>query len=167
MFKANNQKIYSAGGWSDLQPAAVLKAAGCQKIVYLTRKGGESLFAQGVANRLMSLNRDISKLSSQLDSQKKAISKLNDDGDVQADPNSVWSKLFNLANPKSSVNFSLQKSDAILCTNWNAFDVKSDLVGLIEDSYNSHYRLSDNTALDASFNLHPTLTDKFPGCQPF
>ncbi|MBC7465655.1 MAG: hypothetical protein H7256_06640 [Bdellovibrio sp.] len=166
MFKANNQNIYSAGGWSDLHPAAILKAAGCQKIIYLTRRGGESLFAQGVANRLMSLNRDVVNLSSKIDSEKKALTKLNDDGDAGADPNSVWSKLFNLANPNSSVNFSLRKADAILCTNWNVFDVKTDLIGLIEDSYNSQYWLSQSATSDTSFKLIVPLTEKVSGCQP-
>jgi hypothetical protein len=39
----------SAGGWSDLQPVLVLKNMGCDQVVYLTRRGGESGFAQGVA----------------------------------------------------------------------------------------------------------------------
>lgn len=165
-FTANNQKLISAGGWSDLHPAALLKAAGCDKIVYLTRQGGESLFAQGVANRLMSLNRDVSKLTSTKPDEQLAIKKLNEEGDLSADPNGTWSKLFNMANPNSSVNFSLRKSSAVLCTNWNAFDVKNDLVGLVEDSYQSNYFMSDTMAGDADFKLNPITQEYHPGCQP-
>jgi len=39
----------SAGGWSDLHPTLALRNLGCEKIVYVTRTGNESAFAQGVA----------------------------------------------------------------------------------------------------------------------
>lgn len=39
----------SAGGWSDLHPVLVLRNLGCENVIYLTRRGGESGFAQGVA----------------------------------------------------------------------------------------------------------------------
>ncbi len=42
----------SAGGWSDLHPTLVLRSMGCDEIVYVTREGEESRFAQGVATLL-------------------------------------------------------------------------------------------------------------------
>lgn len=42
----------SAGGWSDLAPTLVLRSLGCQKVVYVTRRGPESRFARGVATLL-------------------------------------------------------------------------------------------------------------------
>lgn len=39
----------SAGGWSDLAPTLALKNLGCQKVIYVTRRGPESNFARGVA----------------------------------------------------------------------------------------------------------------------
>jgi hypothetical protein len=42
----------SAGGWPDLAPVLALKNAGCDRVVYVTRKGGESPFAQGIATQL-------------------------------------------------------------------------------------------------------------------
>jgi len=42
----------SAGGWSDLAPVLVLKDIGCDKVVYVTRTGERSNFAQGVASLL-------------------------------------------------------------------------------------------------------------------
>lgn len=158
----DGQRFYSAGGWSDLHPVAVLKASGCENVVYLTRQGGESLFAQGIANRLMQLNRDTNKLITTDPKLKEANSKLNDEGDPSADSNSTWSRLYNLANPKSSVNVSLGQASAILCTNWNNFDATENLEGLVEDSYRSSYWL-----LNASLNLSPVLQQKRPGCHPY
>ena len=42
----------SAGGWPDLAPVLALRNAGCDKVVYVTRRGGESVFAQGIATLL-------------------------------------------------------------------------------------------------------------------
>lgn len=42
----------SAGGWSDLAPVLVLKNIGCQNVIYVTREGAESSFAQGTAKNL-------------------------------------------------------------------------------------------------------------------
>jgi hypothetical protein len=40
---------FSAGGWSDLAPALVLKNLGCQQVIYVTREGDESGFATKIA----------------------------------------------------------------------------------------------------------------------
>ncbi|OIP30007.1 MAG: hypothetical protein AUK47_26235 [Deltaproteobacteria bacterium CG2_30_63_29] len=50
--KELNATQVSAGGWSDLHPTLVLNNMGCDKVVYLTRKGKESGFATGVATLL-------------------------------------------------------------------------------------------------------------------
>lgn len=42
----------SAGGWNDLHPVLALKNAGCDKVIYLTRRGQESPFAVGVSRLL-------------------------------------------------------------------------------------------------------------------
>ncbi len=42
----------SAGGWSDLHPVLALRNLGCDEVVYVTRRGAESRFAQGVATLL-------------------------------------------------------------------------------------------------------------------
>ncbi len=44
--------LVSAGGWSDLQPVLVLKNLGCDRVVYATRRGGDSTFMVGVARML-------------------------------------------------------------------------------------------------------------------
>lgn len=94
----------SAGGWSDLHPVMVLKAYGCDNIIYVTRKGEESSFAQGVFRRL-----------------------------TNADDKTV-SQFYSIANPQSSIMRSQKNAAKIKCTDWNSFDVAKDLNGLIEES---------------------------------
>ena len=52
----------SAGGWNDLHPVLALKNAGCDKVIYLTRRGLESRFAVGVSRLLGSQTSDESEL---------------------------------------------------------------------------------------------------------
>jgi hypothetical protein len=49
--------------------------------------------------------------------------------------NSLWDDMYNLANPNSSFAFSISQADAVVCTNWNGFDVAKELEPLITDSY--------------------------------
>ncbi len=42
----------SAGGWSDLHPTLALHNLGCEKVVYVSRRGEDSSFSQGVATML-------------------------------------------------------------------------------------------------------------------
>jgi hypothetical protein len=156
----NGTKYVSAGGWSDLQPVLVLKAAGCSDVVYLTRTGGDSIFGQGVAKRLFGFERDWSKLSSSDETKK-----LNANGDP-SDMNSLWSQLFNLANPNSSYARSLAAASAVLCTNWDAYAIQKDFIPLIEDSYRSSFWINpDQTSLSIA-GLSPVLTEKKSGCSP-
>lgn len=159
-FTAGEKEYVSAGGWSDLHPVLVLKAAGCQNVVYITRQGGESLFAQGVAKRLLNLDRDWALL----DSSSEKIKKLNNEGDL-IDMESVWSKLYNMANPKSSIQRSLAEASAIMCTNWNAFDVTKQFTELIEDSYRSAYWINSGKVRKLA-PLQPILKEKKTGCHP-
>lgn len=154
-FKLGEKEVVSAGGWSDLHPINVLKASGCERVIFLTRQGGESPFGQGIANRLLNLQKDGTKFGDKT---------YNDFGDASANPKETWSLLFNLANPKSSINLALAQATAVACTNWNAFDVKKDLMELIEDAYRSPYWISPNAVGEVS--LSPVLQEKRPGCQP-
>jgi hypothetical protein len=43
---------FSAGGWPDLHPVQVLENLGCDQVVYVTRRGAESGFAEGVGRVL-------------------------------------------------------------------------------------------------------------------
>lgn len=161
-FELEGTPLISAGGWSDLHPVLVLKAAGCEKVVYITRRGGESLFAQGVAKRLLGYDRDWKDLKARtmLDGEedredKRRITVLNNKGDI-SDMTSLWSKLFNLANPQSSFRSALNQADAVLCTDWNRFDVKNGIRDMIREAYRSPYFVRNRAAF-ASEPLWPEL----------
>lgn len=130
----NGKKAFSAGGWSDLHPVLVLNALGCNNVIYVTRQGGESLFAQGIAKRLLNFDRSWEFLNTKDEESKEKNKILNDKGDPQ-DQDSLWSRLYNLGNRESSFKKSLAQADAILCTDWNRYDVKTQLDQLVEDSY--------------------------------
>jgi len=94
----------SAGGWSDLHPVMVLKALGCDNIIYITRKGEESRFAQAIFRRLTNAN------------------------------DQTVSDFYSMTNPQSSFMRSQQNATKIKCTDWNSFEAVKDLNGLIEES---------------------------------
>lgn len=153
------KEFVSAGGWSDLHPVLVLKSAGCQNVLYITRRGGESLFAQGVAKRLFDFDRSWSSLNS----DDANIVKMNDQGD-SSDQTSLWSYLYNLGNPHSSFNQALGAAGAVMCTNWNDFPVQSKFMELVEDSYRASYWKNPRVNADFFSKLSPQFQDKKPGC---
>ncbi|MBY0315130.1 MAG: hypothetical protein K2Q26_06400 [Bdellovibrionales bacterium] len=145
------ERLISAGGWSDLHPVIVLKAAGCQDVIYVTRRGGESLFAQGVAKRLLGADERWLKGWEELATPSEGV----DD-----DRTSLWSSLYNIANPKSSFQRALQGATAILCTDWNSFDVKSQMSPMISESYQSPYFVTHQKSGSQFENLIPRLNPK-------
>lgn len=159
-FFAQGQPMISAGGWSDLHPVTVLKAAGCEKVVYITRRGGESLFGQGVAKRLLGEDAQWGKDWDDLRTQPEDVGQQNwvknNKGDL-SDMTSLWSRLYNIANPNSSIQKSLQNADAVLCTNWNEFDVKKQLSELIADAYRSPYYVSPSATVSHFEAYQPRL----------
>jgi hypothetical protein len=147
----------SAGGWSDLHPVLVLKAAGCENVVYVTRRGGESLFGQGVAKRLLGFARDWSKISTSSEEAKKASAKLNNNGDP-LERNTLWSKLYNLANPNSSFKRALRAADAVLCTSWDNYEITQGIDGMINDAYTSPFYIPATSRLgETASSLQPRL----------
>lgn len=150
--KLNGEDAFSAGGWSDLHPVPVLKALGCGEVIYVTRKGGESLFGQGVAKRVLNLDRSWEVLRTSSPEATRKNSELNNLGDKE-DMTSLWSRLYNVANPKSSYMVSLASADGVLCTDWNRFDVKSGLEEIVTESYKAPYLLRrDRSDLQAELN---------------
>ncbi|HMN68618.1 MAG TPA: hypothetical protein PKC28_08765 [Bdellovibrionales bacterium] len=121
---------YSAGGWSDLHPTKFLKGMGCENVVYVTRRGGESMFAQGVAKRLLGFDRDL-----KITPENEIANNLGDPTDMA----SLWSRLYNLANPRSSFRQALDAADVVLCTNWNGFDIKNGYSEMIKEAYRAPY----------------------------
>lgn len=134
----NGRLGYSAGGWSDLHPVPVLKAAGCETVVYVTRRGGESLFGQGIAKRVFGFERSWDVLRTKTSENVMANDLLNDLGD-EKDLTSIWAKLYNVANAQSSYILSVSQADAVLCTDWNKYDVKSQIDQLVNESYRAPF----------------------------
>lgn len=158
---------YSAGGWSDLHPVLVLRSLGCENVVYLTRKGGESLFGQGIAKRLLNFERSWEFLRTSDPQLLPTNVERNNLGDA-SDLTTLWSRLYNVANPKSSYMRSVAAADAVLCTNWNDFDVKSQLNELVTDSYRAPWVvLKSNTFTSAFTNrVQNPRAAEFVGCRP-
>ncbi len=139
-------EAYSAGGWPDLHPVLLLKAAECENVVYVTRKGGESLFAQSVAKLLLNLKRAWTYFNTSTPEAKKESYRINNLGDT-SDETSLWSRLYNVANPESSFMKSVSLADTVICTDWDRFDVKTELVELIDDGYNAPFIVPKDSLL--------------------
>lgn len=121
----------SAGGWSDLHPVLVLRSLKeCDKIVYITRQGGETKFGQGVAVRL---GLEEWLWHTVLTADDQGGYPQNDFG-IPGDDQSNWGKSYNLANPQSSFSLSIRLADAVYCTNWDAFKV-TQLDDLLTNAY--------------------------------
>ena len=161
-------EVYSAGGWSDLHPGAVLKAAGCDQVVYVTRRGGESLFGQGVAKRLLSFD-DIPWDVLATDAARKPANKIRNNNGDPKDLTSEWSKLYNLANPSSSFNRALDVFDSVVCTDWDRFDVTvpGAVSGMIADAYTAPW-VSKKTLKPQDNLIDPKLGFRpYAGCVAF
>ncbi|MGE4132201.1 MAG: hypothetical protein AB7F86_11225 [Bdellovibrionales bacterium] len=159
----DGRDLVSAGGWPDLAPTLVLKAAGCESTVFISREGGDSLFAQGVAKRLLNLEISWDRLDTSTPELSKRNSALNDAGDP-SDLTSNWAALYNMALPESSLRTSIRSADAILCTDWNNVDPKEDIVRAVESSYRSPFALGLSAPKAWRTNLRPLIEDKKPGC---
>jgi hypothetical protein len=124
----------SMGGWSDLHPTLILQAHGCQDIVYVTRRGGESLFAQGVMKKLTDYSGFEWAMFEGLSAEQRF--ELNATG-VAADVGagaSEWSKLYNMANPQSSLRRSMRAASWLLCTDWDRSHSREDMNIMIEEA---------------------------------
>jgi len=143
----------------------------CENVVYVTRKGGESFFAQSVAKLLLNLNRAWKYFRTNTPEDKKESQRINNLGDVN-DQNSLWSRLFNVANPESSYMKSVSFADAVICTDWDNFDVKTELVEIIEDGYTAPFVVPKNSHLNNELKkasvqtlISESLSDDWVGCR--
>jgi hypothetical protein len=121
----------AAGGWSDLHPVLVLKNLGCQSVVYVTRRGEESEFAEGVARQF-----------GVTDTQLQALYALD-----QA-----------AGRPPSSQLLSIAAADGVWCTDWNSYDTP-ELQGITADSYGAPVETRAGLArmVTPYANARPTL----------
>ena len=113
----------------------MLKASGCEDIVYITRKGGESKFAQDVMERLTDIDgydwSDWAGLSARQIVMKRSRGNARDVGPYA----SLWSKLYNMANPESSIQTSMKTATSTVCTNWDSFNAKKEINELVEEAF--------------------------------
>jgi hypothetical protein len=157
--------IYSAGGWSDLHPTLVLKASGCDDIVYVTRQGGESVFGQQIFIRLTGYTDKISFWKDIKSGNRKGWENLTDE-----EENSPWNKLYNLKNPNSSFNQSIKASNAVYCTNWDKFNtLKGEISETLTDAFHAPVFVkesSDQENYKFGYDSTDKSPDGFPGCIP-
>lgn len=157
------EDLISAGGWSDLHPTLVLKAANCDDIVYITRQDGESVFGQQIVIRLTGYTEEISFWADIAKNNRKGWSRLSSEEEA-----SPWNKLYNLANPVSSYNKSIGVATAVYCTDWNKFNVfKKEIPELESDAYHAPIFVNDlEFANSYSFGgrSEGKSEDGFPGC---
>lgn len=157
------ENLYSAGGWSDLHPTLVLKARGCEDIVYITRQGGESVFGQQIFIRLTGYDDKISFWKDIKEGNRNGWTNLTD-----VEEKSPWNRLYNLMNPSSSYNESIMTASAIYCTDWDQFNVfKGEVHKAIDDAYDAPIFVNDPDFKDDYKFGGPSdgkSPDHFPGC---
>jgi hypothetical protein len=146
--------LLSAGGWNDLHPTLVLRALGCRNIMYVTRRGGDSMFGQGVVKKLTHIGgfnwKEWENLSA---SEKRLKNARGDRGDV-GERASSWSKLYNLSNPKSSFSKSIEVTDGVWCSDWDQQDIRKGMSSIIADGYNAPlYNRSSNQFFKLGKNM--------------
>ena len=132
----------SLGGWADLHPVQVLKAAGCMEVIYLTRRTDETIF---ISKGLPFENRKPSGLAELL-------------GMDQSDYESIYS----LDHQKSSFSAALQAADGVWCTDWNKFSA-FEQVEIAKDAWNTQL-LTKQPRLQKLASTKPS-TGKIRGCQ--
>ncbi len=157
------EEMFSAGGWSDLHPTLVLKAKGCEDILYITRQGGESVFGQQIFIRLTGYTDKISFWEDIKEGNRRGWTNLTEE-----EENSPWNRLYNLMNPTSSYNESIQTASAIYCTDWDKYYIfKGEVDKALKDAYNAPIFVNDPD-LEEDYAFGGTKVgrseDGFPGC---
>ena len=171
-FFPDNSNYLSAGGWSDLHPTLVLRAHGCENVIYVTRRDGESLFAQGSIHRLTDIQGVPADKLSSVDKGKY----YNNIGD-EYELSSEWSRLYNIAHPNSSYMLSVREADGVYCTNWNSFDIRKGWADIVNDGYRSPIYVGESSQLSLSVDNFKSISNednvlvlggyrKFVGCIP-
>ncbi|MCB9091513.1 MAG: hypothetical protein H6621_09240 [Halobacteriovoraceae bacterium] len=136
------EQTISAGGWADLHPTLFLKSLNCENVVYITRINGETVFGQGVVKRLLNLTKPIWDNIDPKGGEKTRAK--NNNGD-STDFSSTWARLYNIANPESSISQSIEAADAVWCTDWDSFDIKKGYTPVLDHAYHSKLYIKDQS----------------------
>jgi hypothetical protein len=132
----------SLGGWADLHPVQILKAAGCQDVIYLTRRTDETVF---ISKGPPFEGRKASGLAEILGMDKAG-----------------FEAIYSLDNPRSAFSSALRAADGVWCTDWNKFSA-FEQTGIAMDAWNSPLITEDARLPALSASTPPTV--KIRGCQ--
>ncbi len=148
------------GGFADLQPVQILRAAGCENIIYLNRIGQESAF----------LTKQRSLEGVAWGERQGVVELLNISPKEHAD-------LYLKDNPNNSYQSSVENADAVWCTDWDHWNT-----GQNKELFNHSYALiptekGPNKGHITGISIHSkefenfykkgsvrTVTKKYPGC---
>lgn len=157
--------MLSAGGWSDLHPTIVLKASGCQDVLFVTRQGGDSVFGQQIFIRLTGATKQIPFWKEIRQNNRQGWMNLSIDAEATA-----WNRIYNLGNPDSSYSRSIKTAQAIFCTNWDGHDLFSgELKSLQRDAWEAPIFINNDAHsgdYDFGGESEGKSEDQFPGCIP-
>ena len=113
----------SLGGWSDLAPVQVLKAAGCRRVIYVTREAVETPYITQTAPLSTGRPRTgVAELLGMTEEERFQI--------------------YDLANPESSFSQAIKQSEAVWCTDWNRF-TDTQLEEIFNEAYDSRILTQD------------------------
>ncbi len=135
--------IMSVGGWSDLHPTVFLKSMNCENVVYITRVNGETVFGQGVVKRLLNLE---SPSWDRIDPKGGDQTRERNNNGDPTDMNSMWSKLYNIANPESSYAKSVSVADAVWCTDWDTLAIQNGYTHVLDHGYDSKLYINKDSS---------------------
>lgn len=135
----------SVGGWSDLHPVQVLKAAGCEQVIYVTRRPGETQFI--VSQTPIDKSRrphGIAELLGLTEQGRKDI--------------------YDLTQPESGFSRALKQAGAVWCTDWNRFkDFETE--AMMNESYEPEMLVQSSFfGTDAEHPYKKLLTTRVEGC---
>ncbi len=119
-----NNDMISVGGWGDLSPVQVLKAAGCDKVIYVTRRTPESTFLVSgqPIDRTKRAPHGVAELLNMEESDRLG--------------------LFNEADKNSSFGSALTLAGAVWCTDWNRFsDFQTE--DMMNEAYDAEMVVND------------------------
>jgi hypothetical protein len=145
-FSPLSETRFSVGGWSDLHPVQVLKAAGCQNVIYVTRRTEESIFLVG--NKPVDGVRPMQGISELL-------------GLTEVDRKGI----FDLSEPNSGFTSALKAADGVWCTDWNRFK-DQEIAAMMDEAYNSEFVASDQLMAKASRAYPHRVSGPIVGCTP-
>ena len=158
--------MISAGGWSDLHPMQLLKAKGCDKVMYLTRENGESVFAQQVFIRLAGETKKVPFWKDFKIYNREGWNPSRSGWAHSAD-SSAWNQLYNLGNKISSYSRAVRMADVVYCTDWDRQSL-GELDKMLEDAFEAPTFLK--AGVPEYFRINPVGRDKngqgYPGCVP-